>query len=155
MIVWIDAVAAQTAPAIFGLSLLERHLHGLRGLKPAPSRIVIDLPAGITEPKLGDKRLDRLPLEWRRSDEPYAARLVQILDAAGNEALLILDAATLADPRLPASLAGRTASTVVLSREAQDRAAVLFLTGDGAAVVRQSAANAGSTADLARHLVDA
>ena len=57
MIVWIDAVAADSAPSIFGLSLLERHLHGLRGLKPLPSRVIVDLAAGASEPKLGDKRL--------------------------------------------------------------------------------------------------
>src|SRR5690348_16917605 len=134
MIVWIDAVAADSAPFVFGLSLLERHLHGLRNLKPAPSRVIVDLRAGASEPKLGDKRLFRLPLEWRRSGEPYAARLTQILAASGSESLLVLDATTLADHRLPAALAPRTTSTVVLSREAQDRAAMLFLSGDHAPV---------------------
>ncbi|MDQ7247973.1 CDP-alcohol phosphatidyltransferase family protein [Dongia sedimenti] len=154
MIVWIDALAADSAPPIFGLSLLERHLHGLRGLKPLPSRIIIDLAAGRSEPKLGDKRLYRLPLEWRRSGEAYAARLGQILASAGSEPLLVLDATTLADGRLPAALAARTASTVVLSREAQDPAAILFLAGDRAVVAGELVANPGSTAALARRLVD-
>ncbi|GAB2179026.1 CDP-alcohol phosphatidyltransferase family protein [Dongia sp. agr-C8] len=155
MIVWIDAVAADSAPHIFGLSLLERHLHGLRLMKPAPSRIVVDLPPGAAEPKLGDKRLYRLPLEWRRSAEPYAARLGQTLATAGQEPMLVLDAATLADHRLPASLATRTGSTVVLSREAQDRAAVLFLAGDPAPIAAALAANPANTATLGRQLVDA
>ena len=59
MIVWIDALAAGSAPVIFGLSLLERHLHGLRNLKPAPSRVVIDLPTGAAEPRLGGARILR------------------------------------------------------------------------------------------------
>jgi phosphatidylglycerophosphate synthase len=154
MIVWIDAVAADAAPHIFGLSLLERHLHGLRALKPTPARVVIDLAADAAEPKLGDKRLYRLPLEWRRGGESYSARLGRILAAAGAEPLLVLDATTLADARLPAALASRSASAVVLSKETQDRAAILFLAGDRAAVAAELAAGPDSTAALARRLVD-
>jgi phosphatidylglycerophosphate synthase len=155
MIVWIDATAAASAPMIFGLSLLERHLHGLRLMKPAPARIVVALPEGAAEPRLGDKRLHRLPLEWRRGGESYAARLRQMLSAAGPESLLVLDATTLADHRLPASLATLSASTVVLSREAQDPAAMLFLAGDPAPLAAALAANPVNTAALGRLLVDA
>jgi phosphatidylglycerophosphate synthase len=155
MIVWIDAVAAESAPPIFGLTLLERHLHGLRLLKPAPSRVIIDLAAGASEPKFGDKRLYRLPLQWRRGSEPFAPRLASILAASADESLLVLDAATLADSRLPAALALRATSTVVLSREAQDRAAILFVTGDPTPITFALAANPGSTAALARSLVEA
>src|SRR5262245_45732382 len=140
MIVWIDAVAADSAPHIFGLSLVERHLHGLRNLKPAPTRVIIDLPAGAAELKLGDKRLYRLPLEWRQSGDTYAARLGQIVAAAAG-AVLILDGRTIADPRLPAVLAARTTSTVVPSREAEDQAAVVYLVGDQAALAAALAAN--------------
>src|SRR5512147_9535 len=152
MIVWIDAVAMDSAPYIFGLSLLERHLHGLRSLKPGPSRVIIDLAAGAAEPKLGDKRLYRLPLEWRRSGEAYAARFGQILAASGKESLLVLDAATLSDPRLPAALAPRATSTVVISREAQDRAAVLFVAGDPAPIAAALATNPQDTAALGKRL---
>jgi hypothetical protein len=155
MIVWVDAVTADSAPHIFGLSLLERHLHGLRALKPAPSRVVIDLAAGAAEPRLGDRRLYRLPLEWRRGAEPYAKRLGDMLAASGGDSLLVLDATTLADSRLPAALAPRTTSTVVLSREAQDRAAVLFVAGDAEPIRAALAANPENTAVLARHLVQA
>ncbi len=155
MIAWIDAAAAESAPPIFGLSLLERHLHGLRLMKPAPSRIIIDLAPGASAPKLGDKRLDRLPMEWRRSGETYAARLGQILALAGSEPLLVLDATTLADSRLPGALASRSASTVVLSREAQDRAAILYLAGDRASVTAALVANPKDTATFGRSLVDA
>jgi phosphatidylglycerophosphate synthase len=154
MLAWIDAVAADTAPPIFGLSLVERHLHGLRAVKPAPSRVIIDLAPGASEPKLGDKRLYRLPLEWRHSGESYPARLGGILTAAGSESLLVLDATTLADARLPAALATRSASTAVPSREAQDQAAILFLAGDREAVAAALAENPGSTAALARRLMD-
>jgi phosphatidylglycerophosphate synthase len=123
-------------------------------LKPGPSRVVIDLPAGAPEPKLGDKRLYRLPLEWRRSGEAFSARLGQILAAAGSEPLLVLDATTLADARLPAALASRSTSTVVLSREAQDRAAILFLAGDRDAVATELAANPDGTAALAKRLIE-
>jgi phosphatidylglycerophosphate synthase len=154
MMAWIDAAAADAAPTIFGLSLLERHLHGLRRLQPVPSRIVIDLAPGAAEPKLGDKRLYRLPLEWRRSGEPYALRLGQMLTAAGGEPLLVLDATTLADARLLAALATRSAPTVVLSREAQDRAAILFLVGDRQVIATSLDAGPLNTADLARRLVE-
>ncbi len=129
-------------------------MHGLRGLKPAPSRVVIDLAAGVPEPKLGDRRLYRLPLEWRRSGEAYSQRFGQILTAAGSEPLLVLDATTLADGRLPAALATRSASTVVLSREAQDHAAILFLAGDHEAVAAALTTNPDSTAVLAKRLVE-
>jgi phosphatidylglycerophosphate synthase len=155
MIVWIDAVAADSALAIFGLSLLERHLHGLRNLKPAPTRVVIDLAAGVVEPKLGDKRLYRLPLEWRRGGERYAERLEQILAGAGSDALLVLDATTLADSRLPAALAARATSTLVLSRETGDRAAILFVAGDRTPITTALANNPLDTAALGRLLVDA
>jgi phosphatidylglycerophosphate synthase len=153
MIVWIDAVTADSALPVFGLSLLERHLHGLRALKPAPARVVIDLAPGASEPKLGDKRLYRLPLEWQRDGEPYAARLGRILAAAGTDPVLVLDAATLADARLPAVLAARSTSTVVFSREAQDRAAILFLAGDHAPVTAELTGKPDSTAALAKRLV--
>src|SRR5690349_13366019 len=155
MIVWIDAVAADSAPHIFGLSLLERHLHGLRSLKPAPARVIIDLALGAAQPKLGDKRLYRLPLEWRHSGEPYAARLGQILAASGKESLLVLDAATLSDPRLPAALAPRTTSTVVLSREAQDSAAVLFVASEAAPITAALAVGPENTATLCKRLLEA
>src|SRR3569833_3514050 len=46
MIVWFDAGEAPRPPLVFGLGLIERHLHALRAIKPAPSRILIDLPEG-------------------------------------------------------------------------------------------------------------
>jgi len=153
MIVWIDAAAAGSAPGVFGLSLLERHLHGLRGLRPAPARIIIDLAAGAAQPKLGDKRLYRLPLEWRNGTEPYAIRLEQILAAGGSGSLLILDATTLADPRLPAALATRTSSTAVLSREPQDSAAMLLLVGDSSAFAADLSGNPANTSVLAARLI--
>ena len=153
MIVWIDATAADSTPPVFGLSLLERHLHGLRALKPSPARVIVDLAAGAAETKLGDKRLSRLPLEWRRSNDPYALRLGQIVAAARAESLLVLDATTLGDPRLPASLAGRTASTVVQSREARDRAAILFSAADHVEIGAELATDPTNTAELAARLV--
>jgi phosphatidylglycerophosphate synthase len=155
MIAWVDSVTADFAPPVFGLALLERHLHGLRILKPAPSRVIVDLAADAPEPKLGDERLYRLPLEWRRSSAPYAARLGQILAAAGSESLLVLDASTLADPRLPAALAPRATSTVVPSREAQDRAMVLFVAGDATPVTTALAEAPENTAALGKRLVEA
>src|SRR3954465_13312124 len=154
MIAWIDAVAAKNAPEIFGLSLVERHLHGLRGVKPAPWRIVIDLPVGTAEPKLGDQRLYRLPLEWRRSGESYSLRLSEMLGSAGSESLLVLDAGTLADPRLPAALASRSVSTAVLSREAQDGAAILLLVSERQSDLEAMTAGADGTAALAKRLVE-
>jgi phosphatidylglycerophosphate synthase len=154
MLAWVDAVAAESAPSVFGLSLLERHLHGLRLMKPTPSRVIIDLPPEAPEPKLGDKRLYRLPLQWRRSGNSFAARLGQVLLDLGGESLLVLDATTLSDSRLPAALATRTTSTVVLSREPQDGAAVLLVAGDPAPVTAALAGNPKDTAALGRTLVD-
>ena len=153
MIVWIDA-AAEAAPPIFGLSLLERHLHAVRRLPQAPAKVVVELPRNAPEPKLHDARLRLLPIEWQRDGDTFADRLRRVI-ARADAPLLLLDATTLADPRLAATLAGRTQSTAVLPRERDDDAAVLYLMPDPGIVDAALTAGPKDLAALTRLLVQA
>jgi phosphatidylglycerophosphate synthase len=128
MIVWIDATLAERTPAVFGLGLIERHLHALRALKPAPDRILIDLAPEQAQPPLPDRRLHRLPIAWRTDGRPFAERCAAVLDEAAGQPTLMLDGATLADPRLHRTLAERSTETAVESREPGERAGLLLLT---------------------------
>jgi phosphatidylglycerophosphate synthase len=127
VIVWIDAAGAKP-PKVFGLGLIERHLHALRLLKPTPNRIIVDLGPDQAPPHLPDRRLHRLPIEWRSNGGSFVVRCTEILQQAGNEPILILDGATLVDARLHATLAGLAESVAVFARETGDRAAALLLT---------------------------
>ena len=57
MIVWIDAVAAAGTPAVFGLGLVERHLHALRAIKPA--RIATRMGDGTSASGCGPRAMSR------------------------------------------------------------------------------------------------
>jgi phosphatidylglycerophosphate synthase len=153
MIVWIDAVMSADSPAVFGLGLVERHLHALRMLKQPPARIVVDLAPGQAPPSLPDRRLHRLPLAWRSDPGSFAERAAAVAKQAAGASILMLDGATLVDPRLHAALAGRSASTAVKSREAGDRAAILLLADPGA--LSTAAADCADVSALAERLLDA
>jgi phosphatidylglycerophosphate synthase len=152
MIVWIDATGAAHAPAVFGLSLVERHLHALRMMKPAPARVLIDLAPGQARPDLPDKRLLRLPIEWREDARPFAERCAAVLGETAGAPILLLDGATLADPRLHRTLAERAASTAVESRDAGERAGMLLLAGP---VAPDLLARSTDVSALARAAVEA
>jgi len=152
MIVWIDATDAAHAPVIFGLGLIERHLHALRAIKPQPTRILIDLAAGQAKPPLPDQRLHRLPLEWREDARPFAERCAAAIGLAKTEPILLLDGATLADPRLHRTLAERRTPTAVESREGGERAGLLLLTE---AVAPDLLARSADVSALARAMVEA
>jgi phosphatidylglycerophosphate synthase len=128
MIVWIDATGAAPTPPVLGLGLVERHLHALRAIKPAPTRVLIDLAPGQTRPPLPDRRLHRLAIEWRVDGRPFAERCAAAFGEAGGQAILLLDGATLADPRLHRTLAERAVPTAVESRETGERAGMVLLT---------------------------
>ena len=87
-------------------------------MKPAPARVLIDLAPGQARPDLPDKRLLRLPIEWREDARPFAERCAAVLGETAGALILLLDGATLADPRLHRTLAERAASTAVESRDA-------------------------------------
>ncbi|HVO00989.1 MAG TPA: CDP-alcohol phosphatidyltransferase family protein [Candidatus Cybelea sp.] len=150
MLVWIDATEAEAPPSIFGLGLIERHLHAVRVLRPTPRRIIIDLAPGRLPPKLDDRRLSRLPIEWRSATASYASRLREVLQHAGGDPVLALDGTTVIDPRLPAAMIARPGTTAVFGREPQSRAAALLLAGRDAT----PAFDALNLADLAQRLVE-
>jgi phosphatidylglycerophosphate synthase len=127
MIVWIDAARSGATPRIFGIDLIERHLHALRDLKPSPSRVIVDLPAGRAPLKLPRRILGKLQVEWRSGQGGFPGRFADILSLAQGEPVFALDAATLIDPRLPASLVNLHRGVAVLPRHGEDRAAILLL----------------------------
>jgi len=152
MIVWIDAAGTARTPVIFGLGLLERHLHALRLIKPQPTRILIDLAPGQSKPVLPDKRLHHLPIEWREDARPFGERCASALGQSNGLPILLLDGATLADPRLHRTLAERETPTAIESREAGDRAGLLLLT---AAVEPDLLARCADVSALTRAMVEA
>jgi phosphatidylglycerophosphate synthase len=150
MIVWIDATVAAQTPAVFGLGLVERHLHAVRGLKPAPERVVIDLAPGQERPALPDKRLLRLPLEWRVDARGFSERCAAVLEEVKGRPVLLIDGATLADPRLHRTLAERAEGTAIESRDRAERAGLVLLT---ASVTPALLGRCADVTDLTRALV--
>jgi phosphatidylglycerophosphate synthase len=154
MIVWIDAVAFGAAPRIFGIDLIERHLHALRSLQPAPTRVVVDLAEGQSPLKLPSRISNRLTVEWRSPESGFADRLAAILALADDQPVLALDAATLIDPRLPASLMKLQRSVAVLPQQSDDRAAVLLLDSRRPSAETILHDRPADLWDLARRLLD-
>jgi phosphatidylglycerophosphate synthase len=155
MIVWIDAGASGAAPPIFGIDLIERHLHALRALQPGPDRVIIDLAAGQSPLKLPDRISGRWPIEWRTAKGDFQGRFAEILEGAGGQPILALDAGTLIDPRLPASLAKLHRSVAVLPRQGEDRAAILLLDADRPSAETLLESRPADLWDLAKRLLDA
>jgi phosphatidylglycerophosphate synthase len=134
MLVWIDAASSAATPRIFGIDLIERHLHALRNLQPSPARVIVDLPAGKTPLRLPKRISSKFQVEWRSVKGGFSDRLAEILSFAPAEPVLALDAATLIDPRLPVSLVNLHRSAAALPGQSEDRAAVLLLDAEHASV---------------------
>ena len=125
MLVWIDAVACGRVPKIFGLTLVERHLHALKRALPRPSRVVVDLgPDGI-KPRIDDSLEAAFAIDWRQGPGDFAARLTAFLAEAGGRPVMLLDGATLPDARLVPVLAPLADSVAVMSPKAKERAVLV------------------------------
>ncbi len=95
-VVWIDA-AHGAGERVFGLTLLERHLKGLKHRRVQPGEVVIDLGAGeMPEPEEAGRRWP-FPVRVVRTGGTIAQRLAK--SAVGRH-VLVLDTQTLADARL-------------------------------------------------------
>jgi phosphatidylglycerophosphate synthase len=95
-VVWIDA-AHGAGERVFGLTLLERHLKGLKHRKVQPGEVVIDLGASQKpEPEEAARRWP-FPVRVVRTAGTIAQRLAK--SAVGRH-VLVLDAQTLIDARL-------------------------------------------------------
>ena len=121
MKVWIDGAAENDAQPVFGLSTIERHLRILRRLKPQPDEIVI---SGGTDAKLvaGMSNVRRIA-----EDGPAGLRLAAFLRTVGSTPVLVIDGATVVDPRLVAFLANSPGSIAAFGGDGAERAAVLRL----------------------------
>jgi phosphatidylglycerophosphate synthase len=127
MLVWIDAAACGRVPKIFGLTLVERHLQALKRSVPRPARIVVDLGATGSKPRIDASLEQAFAIEWRRAGGTFAERLHAFLGQAADEPLLLLDGATLPDARLHAALVPFGESVAVLAPEAKEHAALIRL----------------------------
>ena len=96
-VVWIDA-AHGAGERVFGLTLLERHLKGLKHRKVQPGEVVIDLGAGAdAEPQeAGTPLAVPGPRGAQRRDDRAAAGA----GARSARRVLALDTQTLIDARL-------------------------------------------------------
>ena len=95
-VVWIDA-AHGAGERVFGLTLLERHLKGLKHRKVQPAEVIVDLGDGAhTEPHEAGRRWP-FPVRVVRNGGSVAQRIARI---AGGARVLALDAQTVVDARL-------------------------------------------------------
>ena len=105
-VVWIDA-AHGAGERVFGLTLLERHLKGLKHRKVQPGEVVIDLGASERPEPAEAARRWPFPVRVVRTVGTIAQRLAR---SAVGRRVLALDTRTLID-----------------AREAQGRAAALLI----------------------------
>lgn len=140
MIVWIDTAGLPQAQALFGLDPLQRIARTLRRLQPRPDRVLVSGPAVPAA----------LPEGFEAAAEAgdAAARAGAALRVAAGAPVLMLDAATVVDPRLIRHLAaGDTAPRTALGGEGEERAGVLRLTGADAGLLPDAARDVTALAE--------
>jgi len=126
--VWIDATDQKSELRVFGMSLLERHLHALVEAGLEPTEICIELPQGMPEvPVLPADLASRLPLRWSRDGGHSQERLARAVGRASGEPVIALEAESVVDARLLRHLASDKAPAAVRGGEGVERAAVLRL----------------------------
>lgn len=114
MKLWIDA-GRWSAERVFGMSLIERHLKAARHQKIALSEVIIDIGEGTAPDWQTEPRLD-CPVRIETGPGNSGDRLKRALSA--GEALLVTDAASLADARLYRFLADVKGSHAVRANKA-------------------------------------
>jgi len=129
MRIWIDATEGKGALRLFGMSLLERVLRGIREAGLAPAAVRVELSPGAS-PSLPDDLAKALPLELRADSAPLAERLAAAAREARGRPLLALSADTVVDTRLLRHLAAKVGSVAYRDGEPGRPAAVLRLEGE-------------------------
>jgi phosphatidylglycerophosphate synthase len=112
--IWIDATMADRERRVFGMTLLERLLRGVRDAGVAPARVEVALPEGESDPELRPDLAEALPIHLTRASAPVGERLRRACEAAGASPVLALSADTVVDPRLVAHLARAVAHLAFL-----------------------------------------
>ncbi len=124
MRVWIDATGANHALRVFGMSLLERLLRGLRASGARLSEVRVELPDGESAAGfLPDGLTAALPLRWSCGNAPLARRLQCALEDAAGEPLLALAADSVVDTRVIEQLAETTGSMAFIGAARGDAGA--------------------------------
>jgi len=126
--IWIDATDPRSELRLFGMTLLERQLHGIIEAGLTPTAIDIVLPPDVAPSSvLPDDLAQRLPIHWLRDLGSWQEQLAHAVHSASGEPILVLEAETVVDPRLLRYMAEHPGSYVALAGEGRERAAVLRL----------------------------
>lgn len=153
MIVWIDSAAHAEAQSLFGLSPLERIARSLRRLHRKPRRVIVSGPDAPAQVPQG--------FEVVRDGGSAGARLRDALATAGDSPVLVLDIASVTDPRLIRHLAENDAEMAAPRTAVHDdpdggRAGVVRLTARHADSVPAEAPDIAAVADaVSRSLPEA
>ena len=124
MRVWIDATGANHALRVFGMSLLERLLRGLRASGARLSEVRVELPDGESAAGfLPDGLTAALPLRWSCGNAPLSRRLQCALEDAAGEPLLALAGDSIVDTRVIEQLAETTGSMAFIGAARGDAGA--------------------------------
>jgi phosphatidylglycerophosphate synthase len=103
----------------------------LRSLLKLPvtlDRVVVNCgAAGPSALGIPGELLQRLPVEFASSSDPFAKRLADFLALTGERSALLLDGATVADARLHLRLPLQREARAVIGGDGEDQAAMLFL----------------------------
>ena len=129
--IWIDATMGDRERRVFGMTLLERLLRGVREAGVGPPRVEVALPDRAPEPEIPADLAQALPIHVTRGAAPAGERLLGACAAAGGRPLLALSADSVVDPRLIAHLA-RSVAHLAFLEQGDGRGAALRL-GPGAA----------------------
>lgn len=155
MIAWIDAAGSNKNQAIFGLSLVERHVQALVRVQPLPVLIIIELGADDGQIKLPNDLTSGLKIEYRRTAGSFADRLRPALEESRGQSILLLDASTVVDSRLHASVIKLNHDTVVLSKRRKHHASMVLLAGADRQQTELLDASVPDLFALSRRMVDA
>jgi phosphatidylglycerophosphate synthase len=129
--VWIDATMPDSERLVFGMSLLERLLQGLRETAAEFREVHVELAPGSAIPdSLPAALLDSLPLSWSQEAGASSARFERALRTAVREPVLLLSADTVVDTRVVAHLCRTPGSFAFIHGETRERGAVLRVEGE-------------------------
>jgi phosphatidylglycerophosphate synthase len=148
--VWIDASRPGCETRVFGLSLLERLLQGLRRAGVEWAEVCVERPDGAPS-DLRPELARALPLRWSDpGDAAFAKRVQLALEAAEGEPLLLLSADAVVDARLLETFGRLAGSRVFHSPSAPEAAALVRLEGP----LPAAATTSPDLPSLARSLVE-
>jgi len=126
--VWIDATMPESGIQMFGMSLLERLLQGLRDTRAPFSEVCVELgPEAPVPATLPASLRAELPLRFAYRSEAFAQPFEAALRASRGEPLLALAGDTVVDTRVMAHLCEAAGSFAFVHGEGGECGALLRL----------------------------